>query len=118
MRTEQRPPFILLACFVLLALFAGCEEKPGFIGRNLLPSSDDFVVGFDSLEVTYGYTRYADSLRVAFKDIYLLGNITSPFFGYSSAGIASTISTSTTTSGFGPNAHADSVILFLKWREF
>ena len=117
MRTERRPPFYLPVLLLLLALFTCCEDKPDFIGRELLPSGDDFSVNFDSVELVYGYTRYADSIRTGYNLISLLGNTNDPFFGSSSAEIVTTISSSYTSKGFGSNAAEDSVILSIRWLE-
>jgi len=117
MRTERRPPFYLLVLFVFFALFTCCEDKPDFIGRELLPSADDFNVTFDSMELVYGYTKYADSIRSGYKQISLLGNTNDLFFGSSNAEIVTTISSSYTSKGFGSNAAEDSVILSLRWEE-
>ena len=117
MRTEKRPPFYLFVPLILFALLISCEEKPDFIRGDLLPSGVDFRVAFDSLEVTYGYTKPADSIPSGFKEYYLVGNISDPFFGISRAEILTTISPSINSRGFGNNALADSVILYLPLQE-
>jgi len=117
MRTERRPPFYLPVLFVFFALVISCEDKPDFIGRELLPSSDDFSVIFDSTELVYGYTKYADSIRSGYKLISLLGNTNDLFFGSSNAEIVTTISSSYTSKGFGSNPGEDSVILSIRWVE-
>jgi hypothetical protein len=117
MRTEIRPTRYIFASILLFALLVSCDKKPDFIGRELLPSGDNFTVSFDSIETVCGYTRYADSIRASYKENYLLGSVSDPFFGYSKAEILTTISSSITSRGFGPNAVADSVILFVSWSE-
>lgn len=104
--------------FLLLALLFACEEKPDFIGGDLLPSGDNFTVSFDSMELVYGYTRYGDSIPSNFKTYHLLGSIVDPFFGSSRAEIVTTVSSSPTSMGFGNNVVADSVILFLTWEDW
>jgi hypothetical protein len=117
MRTEIRPTRYIFASILLLTLLVSCDNKPDFIGRELLPSGDNFTVSFDSVEAVYGYTRYADSIRASSKVSQLLGSIIDPFFGHSKAEILTTISSSATSKGFGPHAIADSVILFVSWSE-
>jgi hypothetical protein len=117
MRTEKRPPFYLLLVLFFSTLITGCEDSPDFIGRDLLPSSDDFTVYFDSLELIHGYTRYPDSVRAGFKETHLIGSIADPFFGYSSANMMTTISPTSNSGSFGPNPVVDSVYLIMEWLE-
>jgi hypothetical protein len=83
----------------------------------LLPSGDNFNVSFDTLDVVYGYTKVADSIRAGFKEHQLIGSIEDPFFGFSKAELVTTISSSTTSGGFGTNPVVDSVILYLAWSD-
>ncbi|MFC2080910.1 DUF4270 family protein [Bacteroidota bacterium] len=103
---------------LLFALFNACEQKPGTAGGDILPSGDDFTVSFDSTEQVYGYTKIGDSIPSGFKQNYLIGSIRDQFFGSSRAEIVTTISSSTTSKGFGPNAEVDSLILYLKWEDW
>ncbi|MFC2112567.1 DUF4270 family protein [Bacteroidota bacterium] len=115
MRTEKHNYFYLSLILFFFTLLSACEEKPDFIGRELLPSGDNFTVSFDSLEVVYGYTNPADSTRIRYKQYHLIGNIRDPFFGSSTGTLVSTISNSSTSKGFGPNPVMDSVIFFMGW---
>jgi hypothetical protein len=113
MSTDRRPLFILLGFLLLTIFLVSCEEKPDFIGSDLLPSGDSFTVSFDSMEVIYGYSRPSDSIPTGFKQYYLFGTTVDPFFGRSGTEIISTIAPSVNSRGFGENAVADSVIFYL-----
>ncbi len=117
MRTKKRLPFYLIGTVLLFILLASCEEKPDFVGKDLLPSGDDFVVLFDSLEVVQGYTKLGDSIPSGYKELFLLGSIKDPFFGISKSEIVTTIMPSSTSKGFGTDATADSVVLILSLPE-
>jgi hypothetical protein len=112
MRTKTGIPFYLFGV-VILILVTACEDKPDFIGSDLLPSGDNFIVLFDSAEVIYGYTKPGDSLVAGFKETFLLGNVTDPVFGHSKAEIITTVSASVNSRGFGTNAQEDSVLILL-----
>ncbi len=96
----------------LLTLFVGCEDKPDFLGRNLLPSSDDFYVGFDSTQTICAYTVLGDSIVTNNKSTQLLGSYIDPLFGFSKAEIVTQIERSSSSHSFGENPHADSVVLY------
>ncbi len=115
MRTEFRPTWYLLATLLSFVLLGSCDNEPDLIGRELLPSGDDFTVAFDSTELVYGANMHPDSIRAGYKENYLLGSITDPFFGKSRAEILTTISKSSTSRGFGLNPVPDSVIYFVSW---
>jgi hypothetical protein len=118
MRTKKHPPFYISVLLLFFTLLSACEEKPDFIGRELLPSGDDFTVYFDSLEVTHGYTKSGDSIRASFREKYLIGSILDPFYGGSNASLVTTITSSSSSGSFGHNPVADSVILFFEWQEY
>ncbi len=113
----KRFSFFVFGSILVSALLVSCEEKPDFVGKEFLPSGDDFTVLFDSTEVIYGYTRTADSIPSLSKQYYLLGSTVDPTFGVSDAEILSTIAPSINSRGFGQNAYADSVILYLALSE-
>lgn len=110
-------PLLILGSFLML-MFVSCEDDPGLSGRELLPSGDNFLVSFDSMELVHGYTRLPDSVRAGYKTYYLLGSIIDPFFGSSRAELVTTVSSSINSKGFGPNAEADSVILYISPEEW
>jgi hypothetical protein len=113
MRINTKLPHYFIVTVLFVALLGSCEEKPDFIGGDLLPSADDFVVLFDSTEVIYGYTKPADSLISGYKETFLLGSVEDMFFGRSKAEIVTTIGASVNSRGFGENAKEDSVVLLL-----
>lgn len=117
MRTEKRPPFYLSAILLFFIMLNACEEDPDFIGRDLLPRGDDFTVLFNTQEVIHGYTRRGDSIKAAYKPTHIIGVITDPFFGRSSAALLTTVSTTTISGSFGPKAQPDSVFLYVDWQE-
>ena len=113
MRTERRFPWNLFGSLLLIAILGACEDKPDFIGGDLLPSGDSFSVYFDSTEIIYGHAIPADSIASGYKNFYLVGSITDPFLGRSRSDAITTISPSINSRGFGEGARADSVILYL-----
>jgi hypothetical protein len=116
MRTEIRPACYFIASILLFVLIGSCDNEPDNIGRDLLPSGDDFTVSFDSTELVYGYNKLSDSIRAGYKENYLLGSMTDPFFGKSRAEILTTISSSYTSGEFGSNPVIDSVIFSICWK--
>ena len=117
MRTELRTARAVFASILLSGLIVSCDTNPNFIGRELLPSADNFSVSFDSVEVVNGYTTRIDSIRSTYKTTQLLGSIIDPFFGKSRAEIVTTISSTAFSEAFGPNAVADSVLLSISWMD-
>ncbi len=113
MRTERAFPLHILLFLPFLATLFSCEDKPDFIGGNLIPGNDKMSISFDSLELIYGYARPADSFPSGYKDYYLIGSLVDPFFGTSKSDVITTISSSISSNGFGESAQADSVILYL-----
>ena len=117
MRTEFRITLALFALILLSGLLVSCDNNPNFIGREILPSADNLSVSFDSVEVVNGFITPIDSIRSTYKTTQLLGSMADPFFGKSKAEIVSTISSSISSKGFGPNPVVDSVIFFISWMD-
>ncbi len=76
---------------VLLVFIPGCNDDPDRIGVNILPSSDDFFVFYDSTELIEVSTHYGDSMRSDSKFRQLIGSYVDPIFGFSKAEIITQI---------------------------
>ena len=78
--------FLSLFIFISLAvIFSRCGEDPMFIGRNLLPPSDNINLKADTTTEIIAYTATAKPIITTSNDKYLLGSFNDPVFGYSEA---------------------------------
>jgi len=100
---------VLIAIFAIL-VFAGCE-KPGVIGLDVQPESDQFNVLFSDTSTIIAKTILEDSIRADEPILSLLGAYEDPVFGYTAASLYTQFSMTTNNVGFGSSFVPDSLVL-------
>ncbi len=100
---------VLIAIFAIL-VFAGCE-KPGVIGLDVQPESDQFNVLFSDTSTIIAKTIREDSIRADEPILSLLGAYEDPVFGYTAASLYTQFSMTTNNVGFGSSFVPDSLVL-------
>jgi hypothetical protein len=116
MRTEfftflKSGVYLITSLIVLLAAVPGCNDDPDEIGANILPSSDDFSVSFDSTGLIEVTTHFGDSVRSNLKPFQLIGSYVHPFFGFSKAEIITQLEAPGIVPEFDPGDIVDSAFL-------
>jgi len=105
----------ILLCIVTAltcALFTACKDETSSIGMNLI---DDLVgtTFMDSVTLR-AYSVLEDTINTTQTSANILGKITDPVFGQSSAGIYSQFALSSASVNFGEHPLIDSVVLTLE----
>ena len=72
-------------------IISGCGEEPVFIGRNLLPPTDNISIKTDSTSEIVAYTVNAKPILTNSNEHFLFGSLNDSIFGYSEAAIVSQI---------------------------
>ncbi|MCB9012668.1 MAG: DUF4270 family protein [Bacteroidales bacterium] len=73
--------------FLFILLSNSCKKDADFLGRNLLPSSDNLNLVVDSSTLVRAYTSTGVRRPTSTNDLYLLGSLKDSVFGTSSASI-------------------------------
>jgi len=119
MRTEflsifKSGVFLIISLSVfLLVINPGCSNDPDRIGVDILPSSDDFTVFFDSTEIIEVSTHYGDSVRSSSKSLQLIGSLVDSIFGSSKAEIITQLEAPGLVPAFDAGDIVDSAFLNL-----
>jgi len=94
-------------------IMSSCKKEPDLIGLDLLPPGERLNLGFiDTLSIN-AYTLREDSLRTDELSVNLLGSISDPVFGTTTASIYTQYILTKNNLTFGENAVADSMVLTL-----
>lgn len=101
----------ILIC--LLLILSNCGDEPVFIGRNLLPPSDNISIKTDSTTEIVAYTVIAKPILTASNEHFLIGSLNDSIFGYSEAAIVSQID-AVSPKSLPNNRFIDSLIVELK----
>jgi hypothetical protein len=109
---------LLFYCFfAVLGLAAiSCQKEPDLIGLDLLPIEDNLYIDYTDTSTVVAYTLREDSLRTDELAINLLGSISDPVFGTTTASIYTQYRLSKNNVTFGENAVADSMVLTLAYK--
>lgn len=75
----------------LLLTLSNCGDEPVFIGRNLLPPTDNMLIRTDSITEILAYTVNAKPIITSSNDYYLAGSLNDSIFGYSEASLVGRI---------------------------
>ena len=124
MKSNYFEPKMLRAILVIFGLsamfFSSCENNPGIIGLDVIPSDDQILVQFDTSTSLSARTILKDSIRSdednlsTSKSYSLLGSYIDPVFGKSKADFITQIRLSKNLVDFGENFFVDSLRLFLE----
>ena len=102
-------PIVLIGVFGIFVI-AGCE-KPGVIGLDVHPESDQFNVLFSDTSTIVAKTVLEDSIRADEPILNLLGSYADPVFGYTAASFYTQFSMTTNNVTFASPFVADSLVL-------
>ncbi|KAF0198294.1 MAG: hypothetical protein FD166_1645 [Bacteroidetes bacterium] len=93
-----------------------CTKEPDLIGLDLLPPGDLLNIDYIDTSSIVAYTVREDSLRTDELTLNLLGSISDPVFGTTTASIYTQYRLSKNNITFGENAVADSMVLTLVYK--
>ena len=105
-------------CVLMLFGFVwlySCTD-PNLIGLEVQPTNDKFNLFYNESSTVVAYTVKEDSIRSDKLVLNLLGNYNDPIFSRTSASIYTQIRLSSNNVDFGPNFHADSIVLALAYK--
>lgn len=109
--------FLFYCLFAVLGIAAiSCKKEPDLIGLDLLPLDDKLNIDFIDTSTLVAYTIKEDSLRTDELSINLLGSISDPVFGTTTASVYTQYGLSKNNVTFGENAVADSMVLTLTYK--
>ncbi len=104
------------AGIITLLILNACNDDPTFLGRDLLPASDDIRASFtDDIDIDT-YTETSQPVLTSANPSILLGSYYDSIFGYSRADFISRLEVRPTT--FETDFLVDSMILSLKFDSF
>jgi len=108
--------FLFYCLFAVLGIIAiSCNKEPDLIGLDLLPPGERLNIDFTDTSTLVAYTLKEDSLRTDELSVNLLGSISDPVFGTTTASIYTQYRLSKNNVSFGENAVADSMVLTLTY---
>ncbi len=109
--------FLFYCLYAVLGLAAiSCQKEPDLIGLDLLPIEDNLNIDYTDTSTVVAYTLREDSLRTDELALNLLGSMSDPVFGTTTASIYTQYRLSKNNVTFGENAVADSMILTLTYK--
>ncbi len=79
--------FLSVVVTVLLVSLDGCQEDPSILGRDILPSEDNFYVKIDSSVVINAYTITGKNVVTSLNQYLPIGSLKDSIFGFSTAGM-------------------------------
>jgi hypothetical protein len=100
---------LILFLFVSI-LFSSCNEKPEFIGLDLV-DEDAPLIGYDTTIEVFAYSKIEEPILTDETSVNLLGSMTSNTFGLTNASFYTQLRTSLLNPDFGTNPVADSVFI-------
>ena len=118
--TAERIGRILLQCtffFGILFLLPNCDNDPSFLGRDLLPPSDNVLLKVDTTTRIVAYTSTAIPIITSFNKYYLLGSQNDPIFGLYQASVFTQLRIAFADNLSG-NRTVDSLILQLSIKDY
>ncbi|MBK6344919.1 MAG: DUF4270 domain-containing protein [Bacteroidales bacterium] len=109
---------LLIYCFWAISGLTtySCTKEPDLIGLDLLPAGDFLNIDYIDTSSIVAYSVREDSLRTDELSLNLLGSISDPVFGTTTASIYTQYRLSKNNITFGENAVADSMILTLAYK--
>ncbi len=105
--------FQILIAGLLASALTSCYKSPEQLGANILPENSRLKVFYSDTATVYAYTQTIDSVRSDESSKSLLGSLSDPVFGKTSAGFYTQFQLSSTTHDFGTNPVLDSLVLQL-----
>ncbi len=110
--------FSFISLFLLAFAFLNSCNKNEELGLNVQPSEDMLNVFYTKSIPIAAYTVYEDSIRTDETTYNLAGSYLDPVFGLTTAGAYTQFRLTTTSVGYGANAHCDSIVLSLAYQGF
>lgn len=111
--------FFAVSLSFLAFSLTSCYNEPGFLGNNLLPDQDIYMVKIDSSFKVSAYTLTKDSLNSFLASEGTLGYLNSEIFGSTKGSFIGRYLPAISTEGYGGStATADSIFLFLTANSF
>jgi len=109
---------LLIYCFWVISGLTtySCTKEPDLIGLDLLPAGDFLNIDYIDTSSIVAYSVREDSLRTDELSLNLLGSVSDPVFGTTTASIYTQYRLSKNNITFGENAVADSMILTLAYK--
>ncbi len=100
----------------LITILGSCKKEPDLLGLDLIPESDLLSHKFIDTTTIIAYSVMEDSLRTDVMTTNLLGSVSDPEFGTTTASIYTQFRLSSTNVSFGTNPVADSIILTIPYK--
>lgn len=110
--------FSFISLFLVAFSFLNSCNKNEELGLNVQPSEDLLNVFFTKSIPITAHTVYEDSVRSDETTYNLAGSYLDPVFGLTTAGAYTQFRLTTTSVGYGTNAHCDSIVLSLAYQGF
>lgn len=106
----------ILLLITLVTLIWSCKKEPDLLGLDMIPESDLLNHEFIDTTTIIAYTVMEDSLRTDVMTTNLLGSVSDPEFGTTTASIYTQFRLSSTNVSFGTNPVVDSMILTIPYK--
>lgn len=106
----------ILILFTLFSIIWSCKKEPDLLGLDMIPESDLLDHEFIDTTTIIAYTVMEDSLQTNLLATNLLGSLTDPEFGTTTASIYTQFRLSSTNVSFGTSPVADSMILTIPYK--
>ncbi|HYW94829.1 MAG TPA: DUF4270 family protein [Bacteroidales bacterium] len=76
---------IITGCIAIVILFSACTEDPTFVGKNILPTSDNIIMRNDTSAVIDAWTTAGTPVVTSANSIMMLGSTRDEIFGFTRA---------------------------------
>jgi hypothetical protein len=105
--------------FLILALLLSfCNKEKTGLGLELQPPGDKLNVTYSDTAKVVAYSQRVDSVKTDETSVSLLGSLTDPVFGNTTASFYTQFRLSETSFDFGTNPVVDSLILTLRYKNY
>lgn len=109
---------LFLALFIVTLIYS-CENSDSELGLNLRADKGEIYSAATDTFTVEAVTIREDSLKTDSLSTNILGAMNDPFFGISTAAVASELTITQADISFGPTPKVDSVVLYIRWdKEF
>ncbi len=106
--------FFLVAAFFI----SNCKDDQNSLGLDIQPPNDKLHVLSTDTTAVIAYSQLVDSIKTDETSLSLLGSMSDPVFGSSTAGFCTQLRLGQTAYSFGSSPLPDSLVLTLKYNGF
>jgi hypothetical protein len=106
--------FFLVSAF----LITNCKDDENNLGLNIQPPNDKLNIVSTDTTAVIAYSQLVDSIKTDETSLSLLGSMSDPVFGSSTAGFCTQLRLGQTAYSFGSSPLPDSLVLTLKYNGF